>query len=125
MGSIALDPKTKIPPAIVAKGKTKLCEKKYGNKGKDLMLHSLNGLSTTAVMKKYLRWIWKKMGKSGFALIIDVYKSHINKSVKNYAKKLGIKLIFVPACGTGSFQLLDHRIFAILKNSNNYIFLML
>lgn len=56
------------------------------------MLHSLNGWSTTAVMKKYLRWIWKQMGKSGFALIIDVYKSHINKFVKNYAKNLELNL---------------------------------
>lgn len=55
------------------------------------MLHSLNGLSTTAVMKKYLRWIWKRMGKLGFALIIDVYKSHINKSVKTCVCFLYIK----------------------------------
>ena len=31
------------------------------------------------------------------------------------AKKLKIKLIFVPACGTGIYHLLDRQLFGIVK----------
>lgn len=53
--------------------------------------------------------------QSGFALVLDVYKTHRVESVKEFAKSLNIKLIFVPACGTGDYQPLDRRIFGILK----------
>lgn len=43
-------------------------------------------------------------GNTSFALILDVYKAHTHESVKKEAKKLGIKLIFDPARGTGIYQ---------------------
>lgn len=67
-------------------------------------------------MKRYFRLLNEKMNKQPFALVLDIYKSHISEAVKKYAKKLKIKLIFVPACGTDTFQPLDHRIFAVLKS---------
>ena len=63
------------------------------------------------------------MGKSPFVLILDVYRAHIDKTVKAEAEKLGIKLIFVPACATGLYQPLDRRLYGIIKKkliSNDY-----
>lgn len=116
IGAIALDPNKRIPLTLISKGKTEVCQRKYGNKGKDLILHSKSGWSTSNLMKRYFRWLSEKMNKQPFALVLDIYKSHISEAVKKYAKKLKIKLIFVPACGTDTFQPLDHRIFAVLKS---------
>ena len=41
------------------------------------------------------------------------------KKVNNYAKKLKITLIFVPANGTGKYQPLDLLIFGIIKQKIN------
>lgn len=55
------------------------------------------------------------MNDEPFALVFDVYKSHLDKEVRKEAKRLGIKLIYVPACGTGKYQPLDIRVFGALK----------
>lgn len=116
IGTVCMDPSIKIPLGLISKGKTKRCEKKYGNQDSDeLITHSESGWMTPSVMKTYLNWLHEMMGKSPFVLILDVYRAHIDKTVKAEAKKLGIKLIFVPACATGLFQPLDRRLYGIIK----------
>ena len=116
IGTVCMDPNIRIPLGLISKGKTKRCEKKYGNQNsEELITHSENGWMTPSVMKIYLKWLHEMMGKTSFALILDVYRAHIEKSVKEEAKKLGIKLIFVPACATGLYQPLDRRLYGIIK----------
>lgn len=55
------------------------------------------------------------MGDESFAPILDVYKAPTRASVKKEAQKLQIKLIFIPAWGTGIYQPLDGRLFGIIK----------
>ena len=54
-----------------------------------------------------------------FALVLDVFSSHREQTVKDYARNLGIELIFVPASGTGIYQPLDRVIFGIFKKLLN------
>ena len=91
-------------------------KKKFAQQSKsdEFVTHSKNGWTTSSVIIKCFKWP-KKMDNNNFALILDVYKSNINKYVKREAKKLGIKLIFVPASGTSLFQPLDIKIFGIVK----------
>lgn len=58
------------------------------------------------------------MNNEEFTFILDVYRSHITESVKNEAKKLGINLIFVPACATGWLQPLDRGVFSVFKKTH-------
>lgn len=60
-------------------------------------------------------WVAEKMPSKGFALVLDVYKSHLTKEFKQKAKELNIELIYVPACGTGIYQPLDISIFGVFK----------
>lgn len=116
IGTVAMNPHIKIPLGLISKGKTKRCENKYGEEISDeLITHLNNGWMTPVVMKTYLSWLRKKMGEGPIALILDVYRAHIEKSVKAHKRKLGIKLIFVPACGTGNYQTLDRSLFGIVK----------
>ena len=117
IGSITMNPNKRIPLAVVAKGKTAASEKKYGVSSEDdeFITHSESGWVTPAVMISYLKWLKKKVEMDEFALVLDVYKSHVAPSVKKEAAKLGIQLIFVPACATGLLQPLDRRIFGVVK----------
>lgn len=107
----------KIPLAIVAKGKSKRCEKKFGVQKNDdeIIFHSPNGWTNSQVMIKYLEWLSGKMDHQKFVLVLDVYKSHLKDEVLEKADELGIHLIFVPACGTGMYQPLDISVFGIFK----------
>lgn len=117
IGAISYDPEQDIPLGIVAKGVSQQCERKFSihKNDNEFISHSKSGWTTTEVIIKYLKWLKKKMNNQNFALVLDVYKSHINEKVKEEAKKLGIQLIFVPASGTAEYQPLDISIFGIAK----------
>ena len=102
---------------VIAKGKTKRTEKKFYLKDTDdgMIMHSQNGWMTAELMKTYLDWLSRTMGPGKIALVLDVYKAHVNEEVRSYADSKNIELIFVPACGTGMLQPLDIRIFGIVK----------
>ena len=118
MCAAALNPSTRLPFAIVAKGTTRVAERKYitAEPNSDILLHSKRWWTTSDVMINYLNWLSKDViNNEEFALVLDVYSSHREQSVKLEAVKLKIKLIYVPACGTGAFQPLDRKIFGPLK----------
>ena len=52
--------------------------------------------------------------KTLFALVLDLFASHLDQAVKEHAKVLEIELIFVPDNGTGLYQFLHRKIFGIL-----------
>ena len=118
LGAISYDPNQKIPLGIISKGKTHVCEKKFGLKPncKEFIAHTKSGWTSSEVIIKYLNWLKPQIKREKFALIIDVYKSHINQSVKDEAERLGIQLIYVPASGTSLYQPLDIAIYGITKN---------
>ena len=118
LGAICFDPSKRIPLGIISKGKTKVSEKKFGltKKSPEFIGHTKSGWTSSDVIVRYLRWLKKQMKSDKFALIIDVYKSHIDQKVKTEAKKLGIQLIYVPASGTSLYQPLDIKIYGITKN---------
>ena len=117
IASVTMDHNDILPFGIVAKGKTSRSEKKYhiGFSSNDFITHSQSGWTTAQVMQEYLVWLWDRMGKKLFCLILDVFEAHRDDSVKELAEDLGIQLIYVPACGTGEFQPLDRRLFGIVK----------
>ena len=52
IGTAAMNLNIKIPLGLISKGKTKRCEKKYGEENVDeLITHSNNGWMTPTVMK--------------------------------------------------------------------------
>lgn len=103
-----------IPLAIVAEGRSAVCERKYGF-DEELILYSPSGWINGQIMVKYLEWLAEKMPSKGFALILDVYKSHLTKEFKQKAKELNIELIYVKVSGTGIHQPLDINIFSVFK----------
>ena len=50
-----------------------------------------------------------------FALILDVYKFHVGKSVRQLTEKVQIRLVYVPSCRTCKYQPLDGMLFGIVK----------
>mgnify|MGYP001103273706 CR=1 FL=1 len=118
LGAIYLDSSKRIPFGIISKEKIKVGERKLRltKKSPEFISHTKSGWTSSDVIVRYLRWLKKQMKSDKFALIIDVYKSHIDQKVKTEAKKLGIQLIYVPASGTSLYQPLDIKIYGITKN---------
>ena len=117
IGTISNDPSVRFPLYCIAKGKTNRCEEKYENTNTNdcQMDHAEEGWCTQFVMIRYLTWLYALMGNEPFALVLDIYRAHITDDVSKFAEDHGIKLIYVPANGTGQYQPLDRRIFGIIK----------
>ena len=81
--------------------KTKRTEKKFYLQDTDdgMISHSPNGWMTAELMKTYLDWLARTMGPQKIAVILDVYKAHVNEEVRNNADSKNIELTYVPALG--------------------------
>lgn len=117
IATISMDPQRRFPLYAIAKGKSEVCQRKYCNTDptKCQMDNSESGWDTVEVMENYLNWLSEEMQYKKFALVLDVYTTHIAERIKTYAQDLGIELIYVPANGTGIYQPLDRSIFGIVK----------
>lgn len=117
IATIAMDCTSLFPLYIIAKGSTALCEEKYeiDEANDDKIDHTVNGWTTGDLMIKYLNWLSQLMNGEPFVLVLDSYRAHKQKKVKDEAEKLNIELIYIPSCGTGKFQPLDRFIFGFLK----------
>jgi len=114
----------KLPLYILAKGKTKACERNQiaGVPGFSYATdHSPTGWTTSTVMVRYLHWLrsimdqsHKSIGKT-IHLVLDTYRAHLTDEVKNTADSLQIKLHYIPAGCTESLQPLDIKVFGALK----------
>jgi len=103
---------TRYDPLIIAKGTTPRCGKVIDELIKEgLHIHrklfSDNGWMNAITMIEVLHYVAeirdKKKPGAKVYLVLDVYRPHIAKDVKDKAKELNIKLITVPANGTGIY----------------------
>ena len=90
IASIAMDPSIKIPLYCVAKGTTEQCQRNYENLSEEKchMDHSKSGWTTVEVMRKYINFISDFMSHEPVALVLDIYKTHTAKEVKDLAASL-------------------------------------
>jgi len=114
IGTIAMDPTVRFPLYCIAKGFSERSFDKYQNTAsKCKMDFSESGWCTFEAMKRYVEWLYEKMGRIPFALVLDGYTTH--HKVESLFEPKGIEFIFVPANGTGKYQPLDRTIFGIVK----------
>ena len=103
-------------PILTAKGKTKLCLKKYNlDDTKINGTYSNNGWVNNGILKIALDQIYTKTKGKNSVLLLDQYPVHISDFIKEEAKKKNIKLIYVPKGLTYKYQPLDVLINGILK----------
>ena len=103
-------------PILTAKGKTKLCLKKYNlDDTKINRTYSNNGWVNNGILKIALDQIYTKTKGKNSVLLLDQYPVHISDFIKEEAKKKNIKLIYVPKGLTYKYQPLDVLINGILK----------
>ena len=103
-------------PVLTAKGKTKLCLKKYGlDETKILGTYSNNGWVYCGIIKIILDKIYETTKGQKSVLLLDQFKSHTDDFIMEEAKNKNIKLIFVPKGLTYKYQPLDVLINGILK----------
>ena len=101
---------------LTAKGKTKLCLKKYNLDGdKILGTYSNNGWVNNGTIKIALDEIYKTTNGTPPVLLLDQFTIHTDDFVKEEAKKRNIELIFVPKGLISKYQPLDVLINGILK----------
>ena len=84
-------------------------------RGNLIVVHSHNGWTTADVAIQYIRWLHKRNNKSPKYLIWDLFSAHKAERVRAFAAKKHVPLAFVPSGQTGTWQLLDYRIFGSLK----------
>jgi hypothetical protein len=111
----------KLDLFAVAQGKTKQVEvSQLGNDASVIKDHSESGWSTIVTFHHYLAWLAKQYEteiKAGHTLhlILDLFAAHRAEKIKKYAKRLGIKLWFIPAGYTDELQPLDRGVFGAMK----------
>jgi hypothetical protein len=107
---------TKLPMTLIAKGKTDACEAGFGDIGEHNSDHSESGWSTCPVFIEYLRKIRDYFDDHDpIWLMLDSYSVHRSPEVREYARSLGIILLFVPPGMTDALQPLDRSIFGAMK----------
>ena len=105
-----------LMPILTAKGKTKLCLKKYNLDDKKITgTFSNNGWTNNGIMKIVLEQIYTKTGGKESVLLLDAFSAHCNDFIKKEAESKNIKLIYVPVGLTHKYQPLDVLINGILK----------
>lgn len=102
---------------FIEKGRApNVIESQLGDVNPHLATFSEKEWSTNETIYEYLNYI-----KSLFTdddeihIILDIYSAHRSDETKEAAKELGITLHCIPACYTDLYQLLDTKIFAIIK----------
>jgi hypothetical protein len=105
-----------LRPILTAKGKTKLCLKKYNlDNDKILGTYSNNGWVNNGIIKIALDEIYSTTKEAQSALLLDQFSAHTDDFIKEEANKRNIELIYVPKGLTYKYQPLDVLINGILK----------
>lgn len=112
-----------MKPIIIIKGKSNRCliKTKYIDNDKIILKYSDNGWINVEIMKFLLNEINKITQNKESILILDQYSVHTNELVISEAKKLNIKLIYVPVGKTDKHQPLDVNINGPLKSIGKHI----
>jgi hypothetical protein len=111
----------KLPIFAIARGKTALCHKQFGEKLRQNceIDHSPSGWMSRDVFTRYLAWLRKRLPKRKHGmiyLVIDQYPCHVYDGVDAIASKQNICLIPVPKGGTPLYQPLDRLVYGELKS---------
>ena len=113
-----------LPLWVLAKGKTQRCERRYRESielkhflaSERLVIdHTENGWSDKSLMLRYLAWLRALYPRDPLCVIMDLHASHRAEEVQQFAGGLGIRIAFIPAGQTGTWQPLERRIFGSLK----------
>ena len=103
-------------PILTAKGKTKLCLKKYDLDDNDIQgTYSNNGWINNGIIKIALENIYTNTKGKQAVLLLDQFPAHCTDFINDEAKKRNIELIYVPKGLTYKYQPLDVLINGILK----------
>ena len=129
IAAISADPDNfKLPLCIIREGKTNQSKKILTSIEQYFQIEiSESGWSTVRCFANYLIWLraelnerYKKMpnysNDTKIDIILDLYATHRNSTIKRLASSLNFELHFIPAGLTDSFQPLDRYIFGALKS---------
>jgi hypothetical protein len=126
----------KLPLMLIAKGKTRRCEKSFGDVTPSRTTHTMNGWITTGSMNEFMGGLRELIpGFEDFAerdddgffvhelhLMLDSHKVHLVDAVRQRAAELQIVLHFVPVGMTDECQPLDRAVFGVLKAKQRRMF---
>lgn len=107
-----------LKSTIVAKGRTKLCEKYFAklSAGTAFLQHTESGLTTS---KSFIEWIDNVLiphtHDQASVLIVDQYLAHLTDEVRQHLASHNITMLEVPARGTALLQPLDVGVFGVAK----------
>ena len=109
----------KLPLFVIAKGKTRRCERGLEGLAEHKTDHSDSGWQNMETMMRYLNWLRElpQFSTGELHLIIDCYSVHKSAVVRDLARTLGIILHFIPPGLTDKWQPLDRLVFGALKSS--------
>jgi hypothetical protein len=109
----------KLPRFAVAKGKTRRAEQnQLGSDPTLIRDHSASGWTTVEIFCHSLADAYRGNIPPGrqVHLILDSYSFHHPEEIKEYARRLGIKLWFIPPGHTDALQPLDRAIFVAIES---------
>lgn len=103
--------------AVVSKGQTTRCEARYRAQMPNAFIqHTNKGLTTGTSFLEYLQHvILPYTDNQPSVLIVDAYKAHFTKKVRNWCKSHNVKLLVVPDRSTAVLQPLDVTVFGLAK----------
>jgi hypothetical protein len=105
----------KLPLMVIGKGKTPKCLKNLAIPDRIWSDFSPSGWTTIAIMCRYFDRLRTIYPDGNLVVMLDTYSAHRSEIVKEYARGLNIRLLFIPPGCTDRMQPLDRRIFGILK----------
>jgi hypothetical protein len=111
-----------LKPIVIKKGKTARSLTKVELPENFMKCYSNSGWINCGILKILLDDINKHAKGEPAILILDQYSTHTDDYIINEAKKLNIKLIFVPAGLTGKLQPLDVGVNGPIKAASKKIY---
>ena len=116
----------RLPLQFIATGKTeRVLETQIGDVNYHFKTFSENGWTTKDTFKLYileLRDLYG-VGVETLHIILDAFSAHISEEIREFAELNNIKLYFIPQGFTDQLQLLDVKLFGILKSIARRLFM--
>jgi hypothetical protein len=114
----------KGPLFFVAKGKTERVERsQVGDVRGHWRAHSESGWMRYENFAAYLQHVCEQRPSGErISLICDLHVSHRTLDVKQFAARLNIELLYIPAGATDQLQPLDRMVFGALKSASWCLF---
>ena len=116
----------RLPLQFIATGKTeRVLETQIGDVNYHFRTFIENGWTTKDTFKLYileLRDLYG-VGVETLHIILDAFSAHISEEIREFAELNNIKLYFIPQGFTDQLQLLDVKLFGILKSIARRLFM--